>query len=125
MSHFTSIKTEMVEAEFITQALDELGYQYQVGPVQIRGFSGRQVQVDIKILTRGYDVGLRKTDAGYEIVADWWGVKGLKREAFQSQLLQRYAYHATRAKLEAQGFTLVNEEAQEGQRIHLVLRRMG
>ena len=37
---------------------------------------------------------------------------------------QRYAYHATRAKLEAQGFDLVEETQEEGGRIHLRLRRM-
>jgi len=39
-------------------------------------------------------------------------------------LLQRYAYHAARAKLAEQGVTLVSEEVQEGNRVHLVLRRM-
>jgi hypothetical protein len=38
--------------------------------------------------------------------------------------MQRYAYHAARAKLEDQGFALVREEVQQGERIHLVLRRM-
>jgi hypothetical protein len=123
MSHFTTIKTQMVDAEHIIQALSDLGYRYEVGPTQIKGFGGR-TQVDIKISTRGYDIGLRKTSDGYIIVADWWGVRGVKQKEFEQQLKQRYAYHAAVAKLEAQGFTLVQEETQEAQRIHLVLRRV-
>jgi hypothetical protein len=40
------------------------------------------------------------------------------------RLIQRYAYHVTRGKLHEQGFSLVNEEANEDEQIHLVLRRM-
>lgn len=123
MSHFASIQTQMVDTEFVTQALTDLGYQYQVGSTTVKGFGGR-AQVDIKISTRGYDIGLRRTAGGYTIVADWWGVRGIDRKKFEQQLTQRYAYHATVAQLEAQGFTLVQEETQEEQRIHLVLRRM-
>ena len=122
MSHFTTIKTQMVEAGYITQALTDLGYRYEVGATHIKGFGGR-AQVDIKISSRGYEIGLRKTTTGYVIVADWWGVKGINREQFEQQLKQRYAYHAAVARLEAQGFTLVKEETQSEQRIHLVLRR--
>jgi hypothetical protein len=39
-------------------------------------------------------------------------------------LTQRYAYHVARAKLAEQGFDLVSEKAQEGEQIHLVLRRL-
>jgi len=122
MSHFTTIKTQMVETEYVTRALTDLGYRCEVGSTHIKGFGGR-AQVDIKVSTRGYDIGLRKTANGYVIVADWWGARGIDREQFEQQLKQRYAYHAAVARLEAQGFTLVKEETQEEQRIHLVLRR--
>ena len=124
MSHFTSIKTKMVEAEYVTQALADMGYRFEVGGTTIKGFGGRE-QVDIKVFTRGYDIGLRRTPGGFTIVADWWGVRGVDRKQFEQQLTQRYAYHAAVARLEAQGFTLVQEETQAEQRIHLVLRRMG
>ncbi len=57
------------------------------------------------------------------MVADWWGINDIKQEQFLQQISQRYAYHAAKAKLEEQGFSLVSEETQEGERIHLVLRR--
>jgi hypothetical protein len=126
MSHFTRIKTQMVEKEYLLWALKDLGYKYEEGDVKIRGFGLQRTPVEIQVSTgrRGYDIGFRKAGGVYEIVADWWGVRGINRKKFLEQVTQRYAYHAARAKLEAQGFALVSEEVQEGERIHLVLRRM-
>lgn len=125
MSHFTTIKTKIVEKEYLKQALSELGYAYQEGNVQIRGYQGNQTSVAIKIPTKnsGYDIGFRHSNNSYEIVADWWGIRDIKQDQFLQQVSQRYAYHAAKAKLAEQGFSLVSEEAQEGERIHLVLRR--
>jgi hypothetical protein len=126
MSHFTRIKTQMVEQEYLKQALKDLGYTYQEGDVKIRGFGGKRTQVQIKVPTknRGYDIGFRKVGEVYEVVADWWGIRGIKQKLFIQQVSQRYAYHAARTKLEEQGFALVSEKVQDGNRIHLVLRRM-
>ena len=124
MSHFTTIKTKIVEKEYLKQALSELGHNYQEGNVNIRGYQGIQTPVAIKIPTKntGYDIGFRQSNNAYEIVADWWGIKDIKQDRFLQQVSQRYAYHAAKAKLEEQGFSLVSEEAKEGERIHLVLR---
>jgi hypothetical protein len=116
----------MVEKEHLLRALQELGFSYQEGTVEIRGYGGQRTQVEIKVPTQnpGYDIGFRKAGDTYELVADWWGVRGINRDQFLQQLTQRYAYHAARAKLEEQGFSLVSEEVQAGDRIHLLLRRM-
>ncbi|MCP4538606.1 MAG: DUF1257 domain-containing protein [Chloroflexi bacterium] len=124
MSHFTKIRTKIVEKEYLLRALDDLDYAYEEEDVKIRGFGRQRQQVDIKVKTRGYDVGFRKVGDNYEIVADWWGVRGTNRKKFVQQVTQRYAYHAARAKLEERGFTLASEDVQEDGRIHLVLRRM-
>ncbi len=126
MSHFTRIKTHMVEKQFLLQALKDLGYTYEEGEVEVRGFAAAKTKVEIKVRAGGFlgrEIGFRKAGDSYELVADWWGIGGPKREAFQQQVTQRYAYHAARTKLEAQGFNLVTEEAQDGQ-IRLVLRRV-
>ena len=124
MSHFSRIKTRMVERQHLLSALRDLGHTPEEGDVKARGFFGDKAKVEIKVRTKsGYDIGFRRTEQGYEVVADWWGVKGVKQKDFLQQLQQRYAYHAARARLEEQGFSLVSEE-QEGGRIRLVLRRM-
>jgi hypothetical protein len=127
MSHFSRIKTQMVEKEYLLTALNEAGYRYEEGEnLQVRGFGAAQTPVDIKVHTKFLSsaIGFRKSRQAYECVADWMGVRGINQQEFIQQITQRYAYHAARAKLEAQGFSLVSEEVQEGNRIHLRLRRM-
>ena len=119
MSQLTRIRTQMVEKEYLTQALEDLGYAWEEGGVKVGLFGPR---VDVKI--RGRNIGFRKAGRTYEMVAGDWGFLGISRTRFLQRMTQRYAYHAARAKLEEQGFTLASEEVQEGERIHLVLRRM-
>ncbi len=124
MSHFTRVRTQIVELAYLKQALDDLEYRYEEGRLKIRGFMGQRTPVDLKIHTQGYPIGFRKTGDAYELVADWWGVRGVNKQSFLQEVTRRYAYHAAREKLEAQGFALVSEEVEENKQIHLVLRRM-
>jgi hypothetical protein len=125
MSHFTTVKTKIIDKKYLKKALTDLGYSYQEGNLQIHGYQG-YTPVEIKIPTQnsGYDIGFRQNNQVYEVVADWWGIKNIDREQFLQAINQRYAYHAARDKLEEQGFSLVTEEVQQEGRIHLVLRRM-
>ncbi len=75
-------------------------------------------------LPLSYDIGLRATPDGYEVFADWFCGRGTTSKQFVNQLSQRYAYHAARAEMEAQGFHLLTEEVEEKGEIRLVLRRM-
>ncbi len=124
MSHISRIKTKIVDKELLLKALADLGYPVEEGDVSLNGFKVATAPVEIKIPLRfSYPIGFRRNGETYEIVADWWGVRGVKRTDFVNQVTQRYAYHATRAKLEEQGFDLIEEVQEKGQ-IRLVLRRM-
>ena len=115
----------MVDKALIFQALDDLGYKYEEGDLEIEGSRGNKTKINIKIFTRfGNDIGLMENNGIYEIIADWWGVLGITQKAFSDGLNQRYAYLAVKTRLEQQGFTLASEE-NNGGKIHLVLRRMG
>lgn len=117
----------MVEKEFLLQALKDLGYIYEEGEVDVRGFAAARAKAEIKVRAGGLlgrEIGFRKASESYEIVADWWGLGGPKRDEFQQQVTQRYAYQAARAKLEAQGFNLITEQVEQDGQIRLVLRRM-
>lgn len=126
MSHFTSMKTSLIERDFLLPALRDLGYQPEEGEVAIRGYRGQQTPVQIKIPTanRGYDLGFRAGAEGWELVGDWYGIRDISQAEFLQRLTQRYAYHATVHKLQEQGFTVASEEKQKDGQIHLVLRRM-
>jgi hypothetical protein len=126
MSHFTRIKTQIVEKKYLTRALQDLNYAYEEGDVKIRGFGGQRTSVEIKIPTSnsGYDVGFRKSGDAYELIADWYGIRDINQKQFVQQVTQRYVYHATKEKLEEQGFALVAEEVERDGRVHLTLRRV-
>lgn len=125
MSHFSRLKTKMVEKEFLLQALKDLGYSYEEGDLHVRGFGGNDARVDIKIPLRvSYDIGFRQDKEGYTVIADWFGVRGINQKDFVNKVSQRYAYHATRARLEQQGFALVEEKNGEQGQVRMVLRRM-
>jgi len=125
MSHFSRIQTRFVDKPFLIQALKDLGFQCEEGTLDVQGFLGQKAQVQILIkLQNSYDIGLRLSEDAYEIVADWAGVKGISQKDFIQQLTQRYAYHASLTKLQAQGFDLVEETRQSDGQIHLVLRRV-
>ena len=127
MSHFSRIKTQMVEQDFLTQALTDLGYQWEAGDLTIRnlGIESRKVNIRVKLGGLfGRQVGFVKSGDSYTLVGDWSGAASAEREKFINRLTQRYAYHAARAKLQAQGFDLVNEETSQDGQIRLVLRRI-
>ena len=107
-------KTQMVEKDYLVQALDDLGYTW-AKDAKLSAFGP---QVEIKINNR---VGFRREGNGYAMVTR--GLAEHRASTIMNTVTQRYVYHAARKKLEAQGFALTSEEEQEG-RIHLVLRRM-
>jgi hypothetical protein len=124
MSHISRIKTQWSDANILIQALSDLGYEVEAGPVMLTALGGEQTEVDILVRLRlSNNIGFRKNGDVYEVIADWFGVLGVKRTTFIRKLNQRYAYVATRQKLEEQGFLLVEEKDQRG-KIRLLLRRM-
>jgi hypothetical protein len=127
MSHFSKIHTKMVDKDLVLKALADMGFTALEGDQQVIGFGGKKQAVDIRVPVKlSYDLGLRKAQGGfYEIVADWYGVRGIKQKEFTNKLSQRYAYHATRQKLEEQGFSMVEEQVEQTGQIRIVLRRMG
>jgi len=124
MSHFSRIQTQIVEQEHLLKALEDLGYSYETGDLSVRGFGGQTAKADVVVHMRlSNSIGFHKVGESYQIIADWWGVRGIKQKEFTDKISQRYAYHATRASLEQQGFSLVEETTDKGA-VRLVLRRM-
>jgi hypothetical protein len=125
MSHFSRIQTQFKETKYLLQALKDLGFSYEEGNQQVVGFGGQKTPVDIRVpLKLSYDIGFRRSGGKYEIVADWFGVRGINQQDFTQKLMQRYAYHATRDKMQQQGFDMVEEKVEETGQIRIVLRRM-
>ena len=69
------------------------------------------------------DIGFKRQEDGtFEAIISAFDRRKYSQE-WLGRLTQRYAYHATRAKLEEQGFAIVSEEKNPAGQIHLVLRR--
>ena len=134
MSHFSTIKTNIVEIDSLVKALADLGFysiETHQQPKNLYGYQGdvRQQTAEV-IIRRRYigaasnDIGFKKQPTGFfkAIISEYDWRK--YNQNWLNQLTQRYAYHAAKSKLEEQGFSLVSEEVEEGNQIHLVLRRM-
>ncbi len=126
MSHITAIKTQFKDRDLLLQALRSLGYTPMEGHGVVRGMFGDRETADIRIATKTshFNIGFRLNGETYEALGDWWVVRDTEEKNLLQRLTQRYAYLATRAKLEAQGFTVATEQVEAKGRIHLVLRRM-
>lgn len=126
MSHFSRIRTKMVEKGPVLKALRDLDLTFEEGEdLTIQEFLGRKERVDIRVHIPGNrPVGLRWRENAFEIVGDWYGNKGsISQKDLTEKINQRYAYHAAREKFERQGFNLVEEKVEESGQIRLVLRR--
>jgi len=123
VSHFSRIQTQLKDKKYLLQALQDLGYSFSEGDLTVKGFGGRKASASIVVhLPMSYDIGFTVQNGNYHIVADWIGVHGINRVKFINELSQRYAYHATRDKLEQQGFSVIEEKQEDGA-VRILLRR--
>jgi len=127
MSHFTKVHTKITDLVCLKQAIADLGYTCEEGAVEVRGYRGARERADLVIRTgSSYDVGLRQGAAGYELVADWWGVEtgtGIAQGQFVNRLTQRYAFHKVMGEVKKQGFAVAEVETQADQTIKVLVRK--
>lgn len=134
MSHFTTVKTQMVSTEHLVQALRDLGFtnveSHEV-PQALYGYRGDVRPQRSEVIVRRQFIGPASNDIGFTrdstgtfvaVVSEFdrrkYDTKWLER------LTQRYAYHVAKDQLEAQDFTVVEEEVQADNTIHITVRRM-
>ena len=126
MSHFTKVRTKIHDLACLRQALDDLNYTFEEGSTQVKGFQGITEDVDLAVRTgTNYDIGFRRQEETYEMIADWWGVERyvkIEQQAFTDQVTQRYAYHKTVDELEARSFYIADEKVTEENVIELTVR---
>lgn len=136
MSHFSTIKTTIKNKEYLISALGQLNYSAKVGIYQCRGYNGATQNVEILIenANSSYDMGFRNNNGNYELVADWFGIKNINSSEMlnslnteiikiENKIKQEYAYNTVKEKLLDQGFS-IDEEQRENGEIHLKLTRL-
>ena len=122
MSHFTTIKVQIKNGEILNQTLQELGYQVEYNK-KVRGYAGNKTDAEYVIRQEnGYDLGFRRADEEYELVADFWGAK-INQQAFVNSIMQKYAHKTLMASVQEQGFNLEEEEVLEDGTVRVVVGR--
>ena len=127
MSHFSTIKTQLKEAEPLIKALKNLGYTLNQEEKFIKGYRGKFTAVDISMnLPSDTKVGFKwdKNSNAYELVTDLdlWKFE-IPVERFISKITQMYAYQTIISKTKEDGYQIVEEKNTNDGSIELVLTK--
>ena len=127
MSHFSTIKTQLKEAEPLIKALDNLGYIINQEEKFVKGYRGKFTAVDISMNLPGdTKVGFKwdNNSSTYELVTDLdlWKFE-LPVERFISKVTQMYAYQTIISKTKEDGYQIVEQKNQNDGSIVLVLTK--
>ena len=127
MSHFSTIKTQLKEAEPLIIALNNLGYTIDKEEKFVKGYRGKFTAVDISMELPGdTKVGFKwdNNSNSYELVTDLdlWKFD-LPVERFISKITQLYAYNTIITKTEEEGYQIVEQKNQNDGSIELVLTK--
>ena len=122
MSHFTTIKVQIKQGEVLLQVLKELGYQVEKN-THIRGYMGDKTNAEYVIKqSNGYDLGFRKNEESYELVADFWGAK-INQQEFINNISQKYAHKTLMETIQTEGFNVEEEEVLADGTVRVVVGR--
>ena len=127
MSHFSTIKTQLKDAEPLTKALNNLGYIINQEEKFVKGYKGKFTAVDISMNLPGdTKVGFKwnNNSNSYELVTDLdlWKFE-LPVERFISKVTQMYAYETIISKTKEDGYQIVEQKKQNDGSIELVLTK--
>jgi len=127
MSHFSTIKTQLKEAEPLLKALNNLGYQINQEEKLVKGYRGKFTPVDISMSLPGETkIGFKwdNNSKAYELVTDLdlWKFE-IPVERFISKVTQMYAYETIISKTKDDGYQIVEQKNQNDGSIELVLTK--
>jgi len=127
MSHFSTIKTELKEAEPLIKAINSLGYSINQEEKFIKGYRSKFTAVDISMNLPGdTKVGFKwnHQSNAYELVTDLdlWKFD-IPVERFISKVTQMYAYQTIISKTKDDGYQIVEQKNKNDGSIELVLTK--
>ena len=127
MSHFSTIKTQLKDAEPLIKALNNLGYIINQEEKFVKGYKGKFTAVDISMNLPGdTKVGFKwdNNSNAYELVTDLdlWKFE-LPVERFISKVTQMYAYETIISKTKEDGYQIVEQKNKNDGSIELVLTK--
>ena len=127
MSHFSTIKTQIKEAEPLIKALDNLGFTINQEEKFVKGYRGKFTAVDISLNIPGdTKVGFKwdHNSNTYELVTDLdlWKCE-IPVERFISKVTQMYAYQTIISKTKEDGYQIVEQKNKNDGSIELVVTK--
>ena len=127
MSHFSTIKTQLKDAEPLIKALNNLGYIINQEEKFVKGYRGRFTAVDISMNLPGdTKVGFKwdNNSNAYELVTDLdlWKFE-IPVERFISKVTQMYAYQTIISKTKEDGYQIVEQKNKNDGSIELVVTK--
>ena len=127
MSYFSTIKTQLKEAEPLIKALNNLGYSIIQDEKYVKGYKGKFTAVDISMnLPGNTKVGFKwdNNSNSYELVTDLdlWKFE-IPVERFISKVTQMYAYQTIISKTKEDGYQIVEQQNKNDGSIELVLTK--
>ena len=134
MSHYTTLDTTIVSAEFLVQALADMGFAdvevHEVAQPLI-GWRGDLRETQAEVIVRRRHLGRSSNDIGFARNAEGRFEALISEfdrrrydQAWLGKLTQRYAYRVARDNLAKQDFTLVEESMDDDRTIRMTVRRM-
>jgi hypothetical protein len=110
MSHFSTLRTKITDAEVLKNSLRDLGITTK-SEADVRGYQGQRVRADIIAVLEGeYDLGWsRNADGTFDLIADLWGVaKKHNQTELINSINQKYAVNKTLAEVKRPGLNQAN-----------------
>jgi hypothetical protein len=102
MSHFSTLRTKITDAEILKTSLQDLGINVKT-ETDLRGYQGQRVRADIVAILEGdYDLGWsRNSDGSFDLIADLWGVaKKHNQTELINSINQKYAVNKTLSEVQ-------------------------
>lgn len=133
MSHISKIDTKIKDLNMLKKALEALDIKYveaEAGTkLTLHGY-GKDENIEdciFEIKTGSkYSIGIRKVENDYEVVADWWAIEtftGQKQDEIMNKITRQYAYETIIDKVKDMGYSVVQEDEDTKNNIHLTVRR--
>ncbi|MDJ0648807.1 MAG: DUF1257 domain-containing protein [Xenococcaceae cyanobacterium MO_188.B19] len=110
MSHFSTLRTKIADAQILTNSLRDLGISVKT-EADVRGYNGQKVRADIVAVLDGeYDLGWTENgDGTFDLIADLWGVaKKHNQTELINSINQKYAVNKTLAEVKQRGLQNAN-----------------
>ena len=110
MSHFSTLRSKLTDAEILKASLRDLGMTFRTDS-KVRGLCNQSVPADIVLALEGdCDLGwARSEDGSFAIVADLWGVaKHHNLEKLMSAINQKYAINKALTAVKRPGLQNAN-----------------